>query len=163
MAGRVGPAASKEAQARRLAVIHALWFSECTLSAIGERLGISGTRVSVLAQRAGLPPRHAYNRATPNPSPVPPEPESRKPPKKIPPTPEQTAKTVTAKRRSPPGELDKVEIALRLVLPRAVLERLTAHAIREQRKLEALIQELLEEAATEPLTSPRPRPWGSRR
>ena len=64
-----------------------------------------------------------------------------------PPTPEQTAKIVTAKRPSPVGQLDKAEITLRLVLPRAALERLTARAIREQRKLEALIQEILEGAA----------------
>jgi hypothetical protein len=63
------------------------------------------------------------------------------------PTPEQTAKIVTAKRPSPVGQLDKAELTLRLVLPRAALERLTARAIREQRKLEALIQEILEGAA----------------
>jgi hypothetical protein len=149
VAGRVGPAASKEGQARRLAVIRSLWFTDCTLAAIGERLGIAGKTVSLLAKRAGLPPRHEYNRPTPKPSLVPPEPESRKPPKKIPPTPEQTAKIVTAKRPSPPGQRDKAELTLRLVLPRPVLERLTARAIREQRKLEALIQEILEGAATE--------------
>jgi hypothetical protein len=33
------------------------------------------------------------------------------------------------------------------VLPRAALERLTARAMREGRKLEALIQEILEGAA----------------
>jgi hypothetical protein len=147
VAGRVGPAASKEAQARRLAVIEALWFTECTLSAIGERLGISGTRVSVLAQRAGLPPRHAYNRAMPKPSLIPPAPESRKPPKKIPPTPEQIAKVITAKLPSPVGMPEKAEISLRLVLPRAALERLSARAIRQQRNLEALVQEILEGAA----------------
>jgi hypothetical protein len=64
-----------------------------------------------------------------------------------PPTPEQLAKTVTDKRPSPVGQPDKAEITLRLVLPRATLERLTAQAIREQRKLEALIQEILEGAA----------------
>ena len=63
------------------------------------------------------------------------------------PTPEQIAKTVTDKRPSPVGQLEKAEITLRLVLPRAVLERLTARAIREERKLEALIQEILEGAA----------------
>lgn len=46
--------------------------------------------------------------------------------------------------RFPPA----AELALRLVLPRAALERLTARAIRgEGRKLEALIQEILETAA----------------
>jgi hypothetical protein len=41
----------------------------------------------------------------------------------------------------------KAEIRLRLVLPRAVLERLSARAMREGRKLEALIQDILEGAA----------------
>jgi hypothetical protein len=41
-----------------------------------------------------------------------------------------------------------VEITVRLVLPRAVLERLSARAIREGRKLEGLVQEILEGAAT---------------
>ena len=63
------------------------------------------------------------------------------------PTPEQLAKTVTDKRPSPAGLPDKAEITLRLSLPRAVLERLTARALREGRKLEALIQEILEGAA----------------
>jgi hypothetical protein len=144
VAGRVGLAASKQVKARRIAVIRALWFTGCTVVAIGERLGISGTRVSVLAKRVGLPPRH---RPMPKPSIFPPEP--RKGPHKIAPTPEQTAKIVTAKRPSPAGQLDKAEITLRLVLLRAALERLTARAIREQRKLEALIQEILEGAAEE--------------
>ena len=38
-------------------------------------------------------------------------------------------------------------ITLRLSLPRAVLERLRARAIREHRKLEALVQEILEGSA----------------
>jgi hypothetical protein len=139
-------AASKDAQARRIAVIRALWFTDCTVAAIGERLGISGTRVSVLAKRAGLSPRHAHNRAMPKPNLVPPEPESQKSPK-IPPTPEQIAKIVTAKLKSPVGTPDKAEITVRLVLARAVLERLHARAVRETRKLEALIQEILEGAA----------------
>ena len=46
-------------------------------------------------------------------------------------------------------------ITLRLALPRAVLERLRARALREQRKLEALIQEVLEDAAKEPSASRR--------
>lgn len=46
-------------------------------------------------------------------------------------------------------------ITLRLALPRAVLERLRARALREQRKLEALIQEVLEGAAKEPSASRR--------
>jgi hypothetical protein len=73
------------------------------------------------------------------------EPESRKPPKKIPPTPEQIAKVVTAKLKSPVGQLDKAEITLRLVLPRAVLERLMARASRESYpSLAAWVEAVLE-------------------
>jgi hypothetical protein len=43
--------------ARRIAVIRALWFTECSVAAIGERLDISGKTVSLLAKRAGLPTR----------------------------------------------------------------------------------------------------------
>jgi hypothetical protein len=153
VAGRVGLAASKDTRARRIAVIRALWFTECTVAAIGERLGISGTRVSLLAKRMGLPPRHEYNRPMPKASIFPPEPEPRKGPKKIPPTPEQIAKVVTDKRPSPVGQPTKAEITLRLVLPRAALERLSARALREGRKLEALIQEILEGAAAGSSTS----------
>jgi len=67
----------------------------------------------------------------PKPSHLPPEPEPRKGPKKIPPTPEQVAKVVTAKLKSPVGLLDKAELALRVVLPRPVIERLMARAHRE--------------------------------
>jgi hypothetical protein len=45
------------------------------------------------------------------------------------------------------GQPNKAELTLRVVLPRAVLERLRARAIREQRKFEALVQEILEGAA----------------
>ena len=45
------------------------------------------------------------------------------------------------------GRPELAAITLRLALPRAVLERLRARAIRESRKLEALIQEILEGAA----------------
>ena len=126
MAGRVGLGASKEAQARRLAVIRSLWFTECTLAAIGERLGIARKTVSLLAKRAGLPPRHAYNQPRPKPSLVPPAP--RKGPQKVAPTPEQIAKIVTAKLKSPVGMPDKAELPLKVVLPRAVIERLMARA-----------------------------------
>jgi hypothetical protein len=145
VAGRVGLAASKEVQAHRIAVIRALWFTECRVAAIGERLGISGTRVSVLAKRAGLPPRHEYNRPMPKPSAVPPERESRKPPQKAAPTPEPIAKVVTAKLKSPAGQPDKAELALRVVLPRAVLERLMARASRgSYPSLAAWVQAVLE-------------------
>ena len=143
MPARVGLAASKEAQARRIAVIRGLWFTECTVAAIGERLGISGTRVSVLAKRAGLPPRHEDNRPMPKPSLVPAEP--RKTPQKVAPTPEQIAQVVTAKLKSPAGLPDKAKLALRVVLPRAVIERLIARAHREAYpSLTAWVQAVLE-------------------
>ena len=81
----------------------------------------------------------------PKPSIFPPEP--RKGPRKIAPTPEQIAKAVTDKRPSPPGQRDKVELTLKVVVPRAVAERLTAHATRETREPEALIAEILVAAA----------------
>ena len=57
MTGRVGLAASKTDLARRIVVIRALWFTDCTLGSIGERLGISRKTVSLLAKRTGLPTR----------------------------------------------------------------------------------------------------------
>ena len=74
-------------------------------------------------------------------------PLAKAPARRAPPTPEQTAKIVVAKLKSPVGLPDKAEISLRLSLPRAVLERLTARAMREGRKLEALIQERVLEGA----------------
>ena len=73
-------------------------------------------------------------------------PLAKAPARRTPPTPEQVAKAVTDKRPSPVGQPTKVEISLRLVLPRAVLERLSARAIREGRNVEGLIQEILEGA-----------------
>jgi hypothetical protein len=67
----------------------------------------------------------------PKPSPIAPEPESRKPPQKVAPTPEQIAKVVTAKLKSPVGMPDKAEVSLKLVLPRAVIERLMVRATRD--------------------------------
>ena len=64
-------------------------------------------------------------------------------------TPEAIAKIVTDRGPSPVGLPNRAEITLRLSLPRAVLERLRARAIREQRKLEALIQEILEDDAAD--------------
>jgi hypothetical protein len=61
------------------------------------------------------------------------------------PTPEQIAKIVVAKLPSPPGMPEKAQITLRLVLPRAVLERLSARAHREKYpSLAALVQRVLE-------------------
>ena len=125
-------------QARRIEVIRTLWPTDCTLNAIGERLGIAGKTVWLLAKRAGLPPRHAFNQAI-----FPPEP--RKGPQKNAPTPEQIATIVTAKLKSPMGQPDKAEITLHLVLPRAVLKRLVARAHREEHpSLAALVQAVLE-------------------
>jgi hypothetical protein len=62
-----------------------------------------------------------------------------------PPTPEQIAKVVTAKLKSPVGLPDKAELALKVVLPRAVLERLMARAHRENYpSLAAWVQAVLE-------------------
>ena len=57
------------------------------------------------------------------------------------------AKTVTDRDPSPVGQPELARITLRLALPRAVLERLRARAIRETPKLEAVVQEILEGAA----------------
>jgi hypothetical protein len=73
----------------------------------------------------------AINWRMPKPSPLPSEPESRKPPQKVAPTPEQIAKIVTAKLATPVGMPDKAELPLKVVLPRAVIERLMVRASRE--------------------------------
>jgi hypothetical protein len=126
--GHAGRAASKEVQARRIAVIRTLWPTGCPMNAIGERLGISDTTVAVLAKRAGLPPRHAYTTPMPKPAIFPPD--TRKGPRKIAPTPEQVAKAAVAKRytRTPAGNLI---VPLTVYLAPEVVERLTARAIRE--------------------------------
>ena len=58
-------------------------------------------------------------------------PGPRKEPQKTAPTPEQIAKIVTAKLKSPVGMPDKAKRALRVVLPRTVIEGLMAPAPRE--------------------------------
>jgi hypothetical protein len=78
----------------------------------------------------------------PKPNIIPPEP--RKGPRKIPPTPEQMAKTATSRRPSPPGQPDKAVVTLRLLLTRPIVERLSARAIREGVQLEAVVEEILE-------------------
>jgi hypothetical protein len=95
------------------------------------------------------------------PKPSPSEPEPRKGPAKIVRTPEEVAKILAAKLKSPVGQTHKVELPLRLVLPREVAEHLMVRANTEGRRLEALLQEILEVAAQESLTSPR-RARGSR-
>jgi len=64
-------------------------------------------------------------------------------------TPEQLAKASIAKRPSPVGQPDKVELAVKLVVLREVAERLAARAIREGRKIEALMQDILGDAAAD--------------
>ena len=64
-------------------------------------------------------------------------------------SPEQMAKASVAKRPSPVGQPDKVELAVKLVVRRDVAERLTARAIREGRKIEALMQDILGDAAAD--------------
>jgi hypothetical protein len=59
-------------------------------------------------------------------------------------TPEQLAKRVVAKRPSPPGIPGRAELTLKLTLPRPVLEQLTVQAVHEGRRLEALVEEILE-------------------
>ena len=78
----------------------------------------------------------------PKPRPFPLEP--RKGPRKIPPTPEQMAKGATSRRPSPPGQPDKAVVTLRLLLTRAIVERLSARAIREDVRLEVVVEEILE-------------------
>jgi hypothetical protein len=85
-------------------------------------------------------------------------PLAKAPARRATPTPEAIAKAVTDRDPSPVGMPELAAITLRLALPRAVLERLRARALREQRKLEALVQEILEGAATE--RSARPRAGG---
>jgi hypothetical protein len=75
-------------------------------------------------------------------------PLAKAPARRATPTPEAIAKKVTDRDPSPVGLPDKAEITLRLSLPRAVLERQRVRALREGRKLEALVQDILEGAAT---------------
>jgi hypothetical protein len=81
----------------------------------------------------------------------PPAPDERQavlplpPARRKPPTPEQVAKVVTGKLKSPVGQPDTAEITLRVVLPRPVLERLMARAHREKYpSLAAWVQAVLE-------------------
>jgi len=59
-------------------------------------------------------------------------------------TPEQIARKLTSRRPSPPGIPHRVELALRISFPRTLVERLTAQAIREARRLEQVIIERIE-------------------
>ena len=90
---------SQDVQDRRITVIRELWFTDCTLTAIGGRLGMLRNAVAKLAKQVGLPPRHSYTGPMPKPSLVPPE--RRRRPQKGAPTSEQIAQVVTAKLKSP--------------------------------------------------------------
>ena len=90
---------SKEVQDRRITVIRELWFTDCTLTAIGGRLGMLRNAVAKLAKQVGLPPRHSYTGPMPKPGLVPSEPRRR--PQKGAPTSEQIAQVITAKLKSP--------------------------------------------------------------
>jgi hypothetical protein len=65
-------------------------------------------------------------------------PLAKAPARRAPPTPEEVAKIVTDKRPSPVGQPTKVEISLRLVLPRPVLERLHSWEDRHLRRTSVL-------------------------
>lgn len=58
MPPRPGGNASKAEQARRLEIIAVLWRSGYTLETIGQRVGLSPSRVTQMARRAGLPERY---------------------------------------------------------------------------------------------------------
>ena len=49
---------SKDVQDRRIKVIRELWFTDCTLTAIGARLAMHRNAVAKLAKQVGLPPRN---------------------------------------------------------------------------------------------------------
>jgi hypothetical protein len=51
--------------------------------------------------------------------------------------------------KGPSGQLSFAHLPLRPALSHAALERFTARAIREERKLEAIVQEILEDAGVE--------------
>src|SRR4030095_9041401 len=74
-------------------------------------------------------------------------PSPRHPPLASGPRPSRSPRRSPTSARAPVGQPTKVEISVRLVVPRPVLERLTARGIREGRKLEALMQEILEDGA----------------
>lgn len=73
-----------------------------------------------------------------------PPPPLKNDPQKGPPTPEQIAKRATHRRLSPPGQPEKAVVTLRLLLPRPLVERLSARAIREDVPLAAVVEAILE-------------------
>jgi hypothetical protein len=77
------------------------------------------------------------------------------PPKKAPPKkaprdaslPEARAREAIAREEAVPGAGDRVRLTLRLVLSRQDAEALAARAIREEKNLPALVEEILEAEA----------------
>jgi hypothetical protein len=61
-------------------------------------------------------------------------------------TPEEIAKRLTSRRPSPLGIPHRAELTLKISLPRPLLERLTAQAIRKECRLEQIITEIIESA-----------------
>jgi hypothetical protein len=90
-------------------------------------------------------------------------PEPRKDPQKVPRTPEQIAKRATNQRPSPRGQPDKAIVNLRLLLPRLLVEQLSARAIREGVRLEAVVQQILEGVFESPQAWRRVCPMVGRR
>jgi hypothetical protein len=72
------------------------------------------------------------------------------PPKKAPAKtlPEERAREAISREEAVPGVGDRVRMTFRVVLPRSVAEVLAARAIREEKNLPALVEEILEAAAT---------------
>ena len=60
---------------------------------------------------------------------------------------EEVAKKVTDRDPSPPGQPELAQLTLRLALPRAVVQRLRAQAIREGRNVEGLVAEIIARAS----------------
>jgi hypothetical protein len=59
---------------------------------------------------------------------------------------EERARAAIAKAEAAPGQGDRVRLVLRVVLKRQDAGALSARAIREERNLEAAVQEILAEA-----------------
>jgi len=88
------------------------------------------------------PPRHLPDHQRPLDLPTPPPAKPRT--RVASPDPEQLAKVAVARRTKPSMQPDHVKLALKLDIPRAPAERLSARAIREQKNLEGVVIELLE-------------------
>jgi hypothetical protein len=78
--------------------------------------------------------------------PLPSAPSASKARQRIIPTREEAAKTFIAHRAKPSVVPGHVKLTFTLDLKQALAERLSAHAIREQKNLEAVVIELLDDA-----------------